>query len=147
MVRKRKDTPEARAFWEDVERAARDVESWPYWKRGMSKDIKSQLEDVFGGGGQVAPGGTGAVLTRPSGIDLEIATQVLRQVALDSIDRDLGAVAAREVANELERHGLKPADFAHLPDFPPIVAQRIVSRLVKSEEFARAFRKYLGMRG
>ena len=85
---------------------------------GMPKDLKTQLENVFGGGGQVAPGGTSAVLTRPSGIDMELATQVLRQVQLDVVQRDLGAIMAREVANELERHGLKPSDFAELPDFP-----------------------------
>lgn len=113
----------------------------------MSKDLKAQLEDVFGGGGQMAPGGTGAVLTRPSGIDMELAQQILRQVALDAIMRDLGAVAAREVADELTRHGLKPSDFVNLPDFPSIAAKRIVARLAQSEEFARAFRKYLGMRG
>lgn len=113
----------------------------------MAKDLKAQLKEVFGGGGQVAPGGTGAVLTRPSGIDMELAAQVLRKVSLDSISRDLGAIAAREVANELDRHGLKPSDFADLPDFPLVVAKRIVARLTKSEEFAKSFRQYLGMRG
>lgn len=113
----------------------------------MVKDLKDQLEDVFGGGGQVAPGGTGAVLTKPSGIDMELATQLLKQMSLDAVFRDLGAVAAREVADEMDRHALKPSDFANLPDFPMVVAKRIVARLVGSEEFSRSLQKYLGMRG
>ena len=113
----------------------------------MAKNLKSQLAEVFGGGGQVAPGGTGAVLTQPSGIDMELASQVLRQVSLDAVNRDLGVIAAREVADELERQGLRAADFANLPDFPAVVARRIVARLSRSESFAEAFRQHLGMRG
>lgn len=149
MVRRRKDTPEARAFWEGVEATARRVESWPDWKRGMSsrRDFKTQLEDVFGGGGQVAPGGTAAVLTSPSKIDRELVAQVVKQVPLDAICKDIGAVAAREIANALQQYGLRPADFTDQPDLPAMVAKRIVGRLIRSEEFSRSFTKYLSMRG
>lgn len=27
-------TPESRAFWEQVDRAAREVEQWPEWQKG-----------------------------------------------------------------------------------------------------------------
>jgi hypothetical protein len=112
----------------------------------VGKDLKSELQEVMGGGGQLAPGGTAAVLTRPSGLDLELATRIVRQIPLDSINRDLGAIAAREVADELQRHGLKAADIASLPDLPQLVARRLVARLVRSDEFARSFTQHLLMR-
>lgn len=37
----RKDTLEARAFWEHAEKTARKVESWPAWKRGESEEAST----------------------------------------------------------------------------------------------------------
>lgn len=113
----------------------------------MATNLKDQLMEVFGGGGQVAPGGTAAILVRPSTIDMELAAQVVKRTSMDRVCRDLGAVAAREVADELQRQGLKPADFATLEDLPQVVAKRIAVRLLRSEEFSRSFLQHLGMRG
>lgn len=104
-------------------------------------------EDVFGSGMQTAPGGTGAVLTRPSTISLEIAKQSVQAMPLDALYRDFGAVAARVVADELESRALRAADYANLPELPGIVAKRVVGYLVRSEEFSRAFIQALSARG
>lgn len=113
----------------------------------MRSDIKKQLEDVFGGGGQMAPGGTAAVLVTPSGISMELAAQAVRKMSMDRVFRDIGAIAAREVANELESQGLRPADYANLEDLPRVVGKRITSYLLRSEEFSRALLQALQARG
>ena len=107
---------------------------------------RHQLEDVFGGG-QVAPGGTGAILTQPSALSASLAEEVVKQMPLDAVYRDLGAVAARVVADEMDIKMLRPADFANLSDLPGVVAARIVEHLGKSEEFAASFRRHLKARG
>ena len=104
-------------------------------------------EDVFGSAMQVAPGGTGAVLTRPSTISLEIAKQAVQAMPLDALYRDFGAVAARVVADELESRALRAADYANLPELPEVVAKRVVGYLIRSEEFSRAFIQALSARG
>jgi len=104
-------------------------------------------EDVFGAGMQVAPAGTGAVLTRPSTISLEIAKQSVQAMPLDALYRDFGVVAARVVADELESRALRAADYATLSELPAVVAKRVVGYLMKSEEFSRAFIQALSARG
>jgi hypothetical protein len=113
----------------------------------MKSDLQHQLEDVFGGGGQVAPGGTGAVLTRPSALSMEVAAQAVKSMPLDQIYRDLGAIAARVVADELESRALRPADYASLPDLPGVVAKRITGYVLRSDEFSRSFLQHLSSRG
>lgn len=113
----------------------------------MHSTIKRQLEDVFGGGGQVAPGGTGAVMVRPSTISMELAAQAVRQMPMDRAFRDIGAILAREVADELERQGLRPADYANLDDLSQVVGRRVTSYLLRSEEFSRALLQGLQARG
>lgn len=36
-VRRRFDTEEARQFWASVEESAREVETWPEWKRSLAR--------------------------------------------------------------------------------------------------------------
>jgi len=113
----------------------------------MDSALKEQLTEVFGGDMNVAPGGTGAVLTRPSKLSLEVAQQAVRSMPIDGLYRDVGAVAARVLADELESRSLRPADYANLPDLPKVVAKRIVGYLLRSEEFARSFSEHLAARG
>jgi hypothetical protein len=113
----------------------------------MDSELERQLTEVFGGGMNVAPGGTGAVLTRPSKLSMGVAEQAVRGMPLDGVYRDLGAVAARVLADELEARSLRAADYANLPDLPKVVAKRLVGYLLRSEEFARSFSEHLSARG
>ena len=113
----------------------------------MDDRLRQQLEDVFGTGAQVAPGGTGAVLVRPSKLSMDLAGQVVREMPLDGLYRDLGVVAARLVANELESRGLRPADYANLQELPQVVARRIGGYLLRSGEFSTSFVQNLTARG
>jgi len=113
----------------------------------MDSELRRQLEEIFGGDMNVAPGGTGAVLIRPSKLSLEVAQQAVRAMPIDGLYRDVGAVAARVLADELERQSLRPADYANLPDLPKAAAKRIVGYLLRSEEFARSFSEHLAARG
>lgn len=95
----------------------------------------------------VAPGGTGAILTRPSKLSLDVAAEAVKTMPLDAVYRDLGAITAQVLADELEGHSLRAADYANLPDLPKVVAKRVVGYLLRSEEFARAFSEQLAARG
>jgi len=113
----------------------------------MDDKLRQQLNEIFGGAMNVAPGGTGAVLTRPSKLSMDIAQQAVKEMPLDGIYRGLGSVAAEVLANELEMKALRPADYANLPDLPKVVAKRLVSYLLRSEKFARSFSESLAARG
>jgi hypothetical protein len=113
----------------------------------MDETLRQQLEDVFGTGAQPSPGGTGAVLVRPSKLSMDLAQQVIREMPLDGLYRDLGAVAAMLVADELESRGLRPADYATLPELPQAVARRLGGYLLRSGEFSTAFVQNLMARG
>lgn len=41
VVRRNLSTPESRAFWADVDAAAKAVRSWPAWKRGEWQEYPS----------------------------------------------------------------------------------------------------------
>jgi hypothetical protein len=113
----------------------------------MDDQLERQLTEIFGGNMNVAPGGTGAVLTTPSELDLEIAGQSVKAMPLDGLYRDFGAVAARVVADELESRQLRAADYAALEELPRLVSKRIVGYLLRSDEFSRSFRRHLAARG
>jgi hypothetical protein len=113
----------------------------------MDQELKRQLVEIFGGDMNVAPGGTGAVLIRPSQLSMEVAQQAVRSMPLDGLYRDVGAVAARILADELESRSLRAADYADLPDLPKVVAKRIVGYILRSEEFSRSFAENLSARG
>jgi chromosome segregation ATPase len=44
-LRRNRDTAEARAYWDFVERTARDVASWPAWMRG-EEETTMKLEEM-----------------------------------------------------------------------------------------------------
>lgn len=113
----------------------------------MGSELEQQLKEVFGGDMNVAPGGTAAVLTRPSKLSLDVATQAVRTMPLDGLYRSVGTIAAQTLADELESRSLRPADYANLPDLPKVTAKRIVGYLLRSEEFARSFSEHLSARG
>jgi hypothetical protein len=113
----------------------------------MDGKLKHELNEIFGGAMNVAPGGTGAVLIRPSKLSLDVAQQAVRGMPLDGLYRDIGAVAARVLADEMESRSLRPADYADIPELPKVVAKRIVGYLLRSEEFARSFSDHLTARG
>lgn len=113
----------------------------------MDPDTRRRLLEVFGAPTNVAPGGTGAVLTRPSKLDMELASKVISVIPIDRILRDLGVVAARELADEFERRGLKPSDYRNLEGVSQKIATMIAKSVTKSEVFDRALREHLGMRG
>jgi len=96
---------------------------------------------------QASPGGTGEVYVSPSGIDREIAGNAVKQLDMSAVFRDFGAVAARELANALERYALRAADYKDEPDIPAQVAKMLAAELPKSEAFVRAFRTHLETRG
>lgn len=113
----------------------------------MDAELKQQLDEIFGGDMNVAPGGTGAVLIRPSKLSLDIAREAVRGMPLDGLYRQIGVIAANTLADEMETRSLRAADYANLPDLPKVVAKRIVGYLLRSEEFARAFSDQLTARG
>lgn len=78
---------------------------------------------------------------------MELAEQAVREMPLDGLFRSLGASAAGVLADELEKHALRAADYANLPDLSKVVAKRVVGYLMRSEEFARAFTEQLSARG
>lgn len=113
----------------------------------MNPCTRTALLEVFGDPTNVAPVGTGAVLTRASTLDKELAEKSVEGLDLSRVFRDLGAVAARELADELERRGLKPADFSSLDGLPKRVSKRLLDNLAASEVFTKSFREHLAMRG
>jgi hypothetical protein len=111
----------------------------------MSQVLR-KLEEVFGGGGQVAPGGTAAILTRTSTLDRELADKVISLTSLDLVYRGLGTIAATALADELDRNGLRAVDFA-TQACADALRERLVDNLPDSEQFCSAFIEQLRMRG
>jgi len=46
-VRKMKDTPERKRFWEYVEKSAKEVRSWPKWMRGGENPRVPSIQPVI----------------------------------------------------------------------------------------------------
>jgi hypothetical protein len=94
------------------------------------------------------PTGTGRVLTSPSGMSNKLVMNVVGEMPLDAVIRDLGNSAAREVATILEGMTLRPADYATLPQLPETLRTRLTSVLTKEpEKFAKAFTDALHLKG
>lgn len=104
---------------------------------------KDSLTEVFHRG-SVAP--TSKVLTTPSSDLKKQVTTLVRSIPMDKLLREVGVVAARCVAEELEAHALRPADFASL-DLGSVLAARIANKVRKSDEFADSFRAHMRRRG
>lgn len=91
---------------------------------------------------------TSKVLTLPSGVTKDLATQAIEQLDTGPILRDIGVIVAREIADELQAMALRPADYIDLPDMPQLVAARIGSELAAAPpEFIQALLENLKLRG
>jgi hypothetical protein len=91
---------------------------------------------------------TGLAMTMPSPVSIEIATNVADNFDIETVVRDLGAIVAREFANELQRMALRPADYATIPDLTNILAIRVASYLMQLPDvFDLAFLQALRNRG
>ena len=114
--------------------------------RSPRKHVLEDLQDVFG---EWVLRSTGQVMNSPSTISGEIACSVASEMDLDRVVKDLGIVAARELADRLESHALRPADYAVLDDIGQIVAKRLVSALRGNfmEVFLKSFQTTLRGRG
>jgi hypothetical protein len=91
--------------------------------------------------------GTAQVLTTPSQNDGRLAMAALEDTPVHPIVRDLAIVCAREVGNVLEQSGLRPADYAEVPDLPQVVLKLVKNAMGKGDLFEMKFREYLRMRG
>ena len=79
----------------------------------MTREVVDELAAVFGLNEGPIP--TGVVMTTPSSITREQAVQLAKSCRIRPIIRDLGALAAREMANELTAANLRPAKEARQP--------------------------------
>ena len=87
------------------------------------------LKAVFGDPKTEGYTTTAKVMILPAGVTKDLAAQAIEQIDLGPILRDFGVILAREIANELERMALRPADYADLPDMPQMVAARVAGEL------------------
>ena len=91
---------------------------------------------------------TAQVINLPSGITKQQAQDIIKALPLKIVMRDLGAVLAREIGNELMAHALRPADFSNLPDLSKMVSARVSEVLAKNpEEFAESLLDFLKLKG
>jgi hypothetical protein len=107
-----------------------------------------QLRAVFPASKQEGLTDTAAVMNLPSGVTRELAAQAIDQIDLNRIFRDLGALVAREIADELDAMALRPADYVDLPDLPKLMAGKVSKALASvPETFVVALIEQLKLRG
>jgi hypothetical protein len=113
--------------------------------------VNSAVEDlrlVFGDPQVEGYTTTGKVMILPSGVTKDLASQAIEQIDLSIVMRDIGMILAREIANELERMALRPADYVDLPDMPQMVAARVAGELAAAPpEFLVALLDHIRLRG
>lgn len=112
----------------------------------MSGSAVRDLEAVFG----VSEVKTSAakVMTSPSSISKELVTKIMKEFPLDVVFRDLGVACARELANFIEAHALRPADYAELPELGEMLSERLMQELGKDPQaFTTALLDHLRLRG
>ena len=108
----------------------------------MDEKTRSILKDVFG------EATTQQVLTTPTEMDGKRAEVLIEAMPIDLLLRDLGIVAARQVAEVISMAGLRPADFAGIPDIPQALVAKLVEALVMGDDrFFGAFAAQLAARG
>jgi len=94
--------------------------------------------------------GTAQVLNTPTETDRKVANTLIANVSSDAILRDLAITCAREVSNVLEQHGMRPADYADIPDLAKKM-QIVIGRALSSENgkslFETKLREYVRLRG
>lgn len=109
--------------------------------------IRRRLEEVFGDPTNVAPGGTGAVLTTPSALSADLVKTVASNFPMDEVYYHVGKIVADHLATAFERQGLKASDYASVPELRKVMAKRITSRLHSSEQFSQGLVEGLLQRG
>lgn len=109
-------------------------------------EVVRELRDVLGL--TEGPVNTGTVLITPSSGAHAKALHVAQHCKLDAVLRDLGAVVAREFANELQAANLRPADYAEFADLGPIIRARVMELLRSDPKvFLASLGEQLRMRG
>ena len=94
------------------------------------------------------PVSTGVVLTTPGSITRAQAVTLAKDCRIDPLLRDLGALAAAEMANEMSAANLRPADFADHEEIGMILRDRLIKQLLdKPDSFYRALGEHLRARG
>lgn len=110
--------------------------------------VREELARAFGLVLKEGPVSTGVVLTTPSTVQKELAIHAAKECAFRNVQRDLGAVVAREIANEMQAANLRPADYADIVEISTIAQERLVAQLLKDPtEFVRSVAEHLRMRG
>lgn len=110
--------------------------------------ILEEIEEIFGKQNNESFLDTARVLGGPSQISREMAAQSVQSINLTQILKDLGVSAAQQIANDLEALGLRPADYADLPDLPQTVTRLLIQALQKMPtEFVLALLEQLKLRG
>jgi hypothetical protein len=110
------------------------------------KEALEDLSRVFGR--PVVEVHTAVASVTPSSVSHAQARDVAKRCVLDGVLRDLGAIAARVVADELEASGLRAADYAQFDDVATIMQERIVKELqANPRKFSMALAEFLQMRG
>lgn len=113
----------------------------------MSSAIED-LKSVFGDPTTEGLTTTSKVLILPSGVTKDLASQAIEQLDLGIVMRDIGIIMAREIADELIRMALRPADYIDLPEMPQMVAARVGAELsLAPPEFLEALIEGLKARG
>jgi len=112
----------------------------------MSRSVLQDLGEVFG----IAEVKTTAarVMTSPSSVTKELVNKIAKEFPLEGVMRDFGLVVARELANFIEAHALRPADYADLPDLGEALSERLMQELGKNPDtFTQALAAQLRLRG
>lgn len=91
---------------------------------------------------------TGTVLITPDSISKDLVSKIVKEFPLEAVIRDIGVVAARELANHIEAKGLRAAGYAELPNLSETMSERLMQELGKEPQvFTDAFLTQLRARG
>lgn len=91
---------------------------------------------------------TGDVLVSPSELSRRLVKKIVRELPLNNILQDLGAIVARELADFIDASALRPADYADLPDLGEVLSERVMQELGRDPDaFSEALRNQLRLRG
>lgn len=94
------------------------------------------------------PISTGVVLTTPDAMSQREALAAAEGVKLNGVLRDMGTLAGRALADELEVEQLRPADYSEWHELSVRVRERLVQRLARGcREFDEALAMALRGRG
>lgn len=108
----------------------------------MDERTREVLEHVFG------EATTQKALLTPTKRDAERAIELIAEMPIGLILQEMGVIAAQRVADVITTTGLRPADFAGIPDIPQALIAKLVEALVTGDEtFLRAFATQLAARG